>query len=214
MENNKASPQIESIKSIQPMQTIQKTRQGRWKLFAVLAVCAAPMIASYFTYYVIKPESRTNYGTILDPRLYPAPQIHGETPEAKQIEIADLKGKWLMLQVDSAVCAQACQKKQYDIRQLRTAQGKEQDRIERVWLTTDTLAIDPQLLVGIAGTHIIKVEPRILEKWLPVDAGTQIQDHIYLIDPLGNLMMRYPKNADANKIKKDLSKLLKASAIG
>jgi hypothetical protein len=191
-----------------------QTRKGRWKLFLVLAICAAPLAASYFTYYVVKPEGRTNYGTILDPRQHIAPELHGETMDAKRMEIADLNGKWIMLQVDSANCEVKCQKKQYDIRQLRAAQGKNTDRIERVWLTTDSLKIDPKLLVGIEGTHIIKTDETILGKWLPVDEGTKIQDHIYIIDPLGNLMMRFPKDADANKIKKDLSKLLKASAIG
>jgi len=47
-----------------------------------------------------------------------------------------------------------------------------------------------------------------------VEEGTTASDHIYMIDPLGNLMMRFPKDADPNKIKKDLYKLLKASAIG
>lgn len=208
----------------------QQKKRGRWWLFAVLAVCAAPMTASYITYYIIKPEGRTNYGTILDPRKYPTPvsmsqpqpqslpleevKTTDSTIDSKKMSLEALKGKWLMLQVDSAACATACQKKQYDIRQLRIAQGKSTDRVERVWLTTDSLNVDPKLLVGIDGTHIIKADPAILEKWLPVDAGTKIEDHIYLIDPLGNLMMRFPKDADANKVKKDLSKLLKASAIG
>lgn len=240
MEESRANMQANQVNQVnQEAQTNQK-KNGRWKLFAILTVCAAPLIASYITYYVIKPEGRTNYGAILDPRQFPQPAsltvVHTEqaeqeeqaeqapqvqqapqtqpTPEEKKVTLADLKGKWLMVQVDSGACATACQKKQYDMRQLRTAQGKESDRIERVWLTTDDVAVDPKLLVGIEGTHIIKADLGILEKWLPVDAGTTIQEHIYLIDPLGNLMMRYPKEADANKIKKDLSKLLKASAIG
>jgi hypothetical protein len=49
---------------------------------------------------------------------------------------------------------------------------------------------------------------------LPVEQNTTDYDHIYLIDPLGNLMMRFPKHADPNKVKKDLAKLLKASSIG
>lgn len=197
------------------MEKINKPEnKGRWKLFAILAVCASPLIASYFTYYVVKPESKTNYGSILDPRQYPMPVLNAQTPEAKAMELAELKGKWLMLQVDDGNCAQACQKKLYDIRQLRTAQGKEMERIERVWLISDEQKVDEKLMVGIAGMHLLRVNQAVLEKWLPVEAGTSIKDHIYLIDPLGNLMMRFPKDADPNKVKKDLAKLLKASAIG
>jgi hypothetical protein len=195
----------------------QKSR-GRWKLLMVLAVCAAPMVFSYLTYYVIKPEGRTNYGTILDPRNYPMPKLAGHLLGAAAtdpvIGLEAYKGKWLMLQVDSGACAEACQKRMYDIRQLRTAQGKEMDRIERVWLITDDAPIDTMLIRQHDGARMLKVDPVALKAWLPTESDTQISDHIYLIDPLGNLMMRYQKNADANKIKKDLSKLLRASAIG
>ena len=61
---------------------------------------------------------------------------------------------------------------------------------------------------------MLRVKPDVLRAWLPTDAGTTIADHIYMIDPLGNLMMRFPKDADPNKVKKDIAKLLKASSIG
>lgn len=187
---------------------------GRWKLFAVLAVCASPMIASYFTYYVIKPGAKNNYGALIDPRQYPMPTLQLQDQDGKVVELTSLKGKWLMLQIDDASCADNCQHKLLEMRQLRLAQGKGMDRIERVWLITDALPIAEQLKPGIAGTHLLRSDKSKLEKWLPTENGTTLQDHIYVVDPLGNLMMRYPKDADPNKIKKDLIKLLKASAIG
>lgn len=194
--------------------SVSAQRWGRWKLLLVVAVCAAPMIASYFTYYVIRPGAATNYGTLLDPRLYPMPRLALHDVQGKLSELSELKGKWILLQIDQAACPELCQKKLLDMRQLRVAQGKEKDRIERVWLIQDQSAIDPLLQQGIAGTHLLRVDSARLQAWLPVEQGHQLSDHLYVIDPLGNLMMRYPKNADANKIKKDLSKLLKASAIG
>lgn len=198
--------------------------KGRWKLFIVLAVCAAPMIASYLAYYVIKPEGRTNYGTILDPRLYPMPELHArllgagdanDTNNAdKQNGLMAYRGKWIMLTISSGSCDSVCQKKLYDLRQLRLAQGKEMDRIERVWAVVDEQAVDTLLLREYDGMHVLKADADALRKWLPTEDGSQISEHIYMIDPLGNLMMRFPKNADPNKIKKDISKLLRASAIG
>jgi cytochrome oxidase Cu insertion factor (SCO1/SenC/PrrC family) len=187
---------------------------GRWKLLAILFVCASPMIASYFAYYVAKPSGRTNYGDILDPRLYPMPQLESKSLNGSKLELTAFKGKWIMLQVDASACAQVCKKKLYDMRQLRIAQGKAMDRIERVWLVTDTAPIQPELIKAFDGMHILSIDVEILAKWLPSENNTKVSDHIYLIDPLGNLMMRFPKDADPNKIKKDLSKLLKASAIG
>jgi hypothetical protein len=110
---------------------------GRWKLFAIILICAAPLIASYLTYYVIKPQSRTNYGELLDPRAYPIPALGTTTLDGKPAGLDAYKGKWIMLQVNDAECGEPCRKKLYEMRQLRLTQGKEMDRIERVWLITD-----------------------------------------------------------------------------
>ncbi|MFZ6815935.1 SCO family protein [Undibacterium sp. Rencai35W] len=187
---------------------------GRWKLLLVLAVCAAPMLLSYLFYFVIKPEGRTNYGVILDPRSYPMPKLDAHLLGGESKELDAYKGKWILLQADSGECADACKKKMYDMRQLRLIQGKEMDRIERVWLITDNKPVDTVLIREYDGTRMLSVSQDKLKSWLPVDANTVISDHIYIIDPLGNLMMRFPKDADPNKVKKDIGKLLKASAIG
>lgn len=198
----------------QMAQHTRAQRQGRWRLFLVILVCAAPLLASYFTYYVIKPEGRTNYGELLDPRLYPIPELGGRSLDGKPLALDAWKGKWLMVQISGGDCEAACQKRLYDMRQLRTAQGKERDRIERVWLIDDQQPLDTLIMREYDGMQLLRVRPDLLRAWLPVTPGTTAADHIYLIDPLGNLMMRYPKDADPNKIKKDLYKLLKASAIG
>lgn len=192
----------------------KKRGEGRWKLFAVFAICALPMLASYFTYYVIKPQSRTNYGTLLDPRLYPIPPLGTAGLDGKPIALDAYKGKWIMMQVDGSDCQAACKKKMFEMRQLRLMQGKDMDRIERVWLITDDQPIETILMREYDGMRMLRAKSEALKTWLPVDQGTTITDHIYLIDPLGNLMMRFPKDADPNKVKKDLSKLLKASSIG
>lgn len=200
------------------MDNKQQTTKGRWKLLLVLAVCAAPMIFSYLSYYVIKPEGRTNYGTILDPRQYPIPDLQshrlGDTPGSAQTGLRDYAGKWLLVTISSADCDAACEKRLHDLRQLRLAQGKEMERIERVWLLTDQAPVETRLLREYDGMRVLQVDRTRLAAWLPVADNTALSEHIYVIDPLGNLMMRYPKNADPNKIKKDLSKLLRASAIG
>ena len=194
-------------------------KRGRWKLLAVMLVCAAPLIGSYFTYYVIKPTSRTNYGELLDPRLFPIPPLGITTLDGKPTGLEAFKGKWIMLQIWTSDCAKACRDKLPAMRQQRLMQGKEAERIERVWLVTDAQPLDTMLLREFDGTRMLRVQAAALAKWLPVEPGAQASDYMYLIDPLGNLMMRFPKdfNQDAeqrNKVKKDIGKLLKASAIG
>lgn len=192
----------------------KRRRSGRWKMLAVVAVCAAPMIASYFTYYVIKPESRNNYGALIDPRQYPIPDLGSSALDGGRAGLGDYKGKWIMLQVDGGDCAAACRNKLFTMRQLRLMQGKEMERIERVWLVSDKEPLDTMLMREYDGTDMLRVDAARLKAWLPAEQGTSVEDHIYLIDPLGNLMMRFPKDPDPGKMKKDISKLLRASAIG
>lgn len=196
------------------MEQNKQKSTGRWKLFAVIAVCAAPVIASYLTYYVIKPEGRTNYGALIDPRAYPIPALGTTLLDGKLVALDAYKGKWILLQVNDADCRDACKKKLYEMRQLRLMQGKEMDRIERVWLITDDKPLETIVMREYDGTHMLRAKPDAVRAWLPAEPGTTAADHLYMIDPLGNLMMRFPKDADPNKVKKDIAKLLKASRIG
>ncbi len=194
---------------------INRQSSGRWKLFAIIGVCAFPLVASYFTYYVIKPQARTNYGDFIDFVTHPIPaDLNTTTLDGKPLGLKQLEGKWIMLTVDGGACAEACSKKLYDIRQLRVAQGRERDRIERVWLITDKVPLETLLIREFDGTVMLRSQADAVAKWLPAETGATAADHIYLIDPLGRLMMRFPKDSDPNLIKKDLGKLLKASSIG
>lgn len=189
-------------------------KRGNGKLYLIIAVCAAPLLFSYLSYYVIKPGGRTNYGTLLDPRQYPMPSLNGVLQGGPAQELTAYRGKWIMLQVSSSACAPACQNGLFAMRQLRLMQGKEMDRIERVLLVPDSGPMETMLLREYDGMHILRVDAKALQAWLPADADSGIEDRLYLIDPSGNLMMRYQKNAEPAKVKKDLVKLLTASSIG
>lgn len=183
-------------------------------LIVVLLVCAAPLIASYFTYYVIKPEKRTNYGTLIDQRAHPVPALATTTVDGRPQSLGALKGKWIMLMTAPGACAAACQQQLFAMRQLRLMQGKEMERIERVWLITDRAPLDTLVMREFDGTHMLRADAATVKAWLPVDAGTGVDQHIYLIDPLGHLMMRFPADPEPHKVYTDIKKVLKASAVG
>jgi hypothetical protein len=208
----------QNITAEAPRATTAGRNRGRWKLFAVLLVCAAPLIASYFVYYVVKPTSRNNYGTLIDPRSHPIPAMASTTLDGRPETLAQYQGKWIMLKVGGGACDTACQEQLFEMRQLRVMQGKNRDRIERVWLVTDREPLDTIVMREFDGTHMLRAPGDVVRKWLPADPGTTAQEHIYLIDPLGNLMMSFPKDPDRQqarkKMNKDIGKLLKASAIG
>jgi len=194
--------------------TDQQRSLGRWKLYLVLAICASPLILSYLTYYVIQPAGRTNYGTLLDQRLYPMPKLDSVLQGGENQELTAYKGKWIMLQVSASDCQAACQNSLLNMRQLRLMQGKDMSRIERVVLIADKNPMETMLLREYDGTHFLRADAKAIAAWLPAEEGSSVQDRIYLIDPLGHLMMRYSVDADPGKMKKDITKLLKASSIG
>lgn len=192
----------------------RQQKSGRLKLLLVLAVCAFPLVGSYVTYYVIKPSGRTNYGTLIDPQAHPMPALAATTLDGQPAALEAYKGKWIMLQAAPADCPERCQKQLFAMQQLRTMQGKERERIERVWLITDAAPLETQVMREFDGTRMLRASKAALAGWLPVEAGGKPAEHIYLIDPMGNLMMRFPKDPEPAKVAKDLAKLLKASAIG
>ncbi len=195
-------------------QASKEQRSGRWKLLLIMAVCAAPLLGSYFAYYVIKPTGRTNYGALIDPRSYPIPPLGATTLDGKPTDLGAFRGKWIMLLSATANCGSPCQKTLLAMRQLRLMQGQEMERIERVWLITDGRAPAAVLMREFEGTRVLRVQGPALQAWLPVEAGGNAADRLYLIDPRGHLMMRFPKDADPAKVKNDIARLLKASAIG
>ncbi len=201
-------------------EAVQKSAQprGRAKLLLVLLICAAPIIASYYTYYFVRPSARSNYGELIEPQR-PIPQLTLRTLDGHNFDPAAFKGKWMMLIANEGDCDEACVKRLFFMRQLRVLANKDQDRIERVWLITDEAPLSTTIIRAYDGTHMLRADAAQLKAWLPpaADHGaevTEFDDHIYMVDPLGNLMMRFPKDADPAKMKKDLTKLLKASSVG
>jgi cytochrome oxidase Cu insertion factor (SCO1/SenC/PrrC family) len=167
-------------------------------------------VAAWVLYLTWRPTSFVNYGELITP--VPLAQLSVPGGDAALADLGRLKGKWVLLTVDGGACDDYCQRKLYVIRQLRLTQGKEMERIERAWLVDDDAAPSPALEQEYAGTARIAARGSAVLGALPA-AGTP-RHHVYLIDPLGNVMLRYPRDADPNRMKKDLARLLRASRIG
>ena len=190
-----------------------RDKWARWKMMGVLLVCAAPVLASYFTYYVVRPEGRRNYGELVDPQR-PLPEMQVSTLDGKAVALRSLKGQWLLVSIGSAACDKACEQRLYFQRQLREALGKEKDRLDWIWLINDAAAVDSRLLPALATSTVLRAPADGLAQWLVPAAGQRLEDHLYVVDPLGNWMMRFPANMDAaaaSKAKRDLDRLLRAS---
>ena len=186
---------------------------GRLKLAMVVLVCAAPVIASYLAYYVFPPASRTNFGTLIEPQR-PVPELKLVDGSGRPYRIAALLGQWVLLHVDGGACDPACTAKLFALRQQRTMTGKERDRLDRVWLVTDAAPVPAGLLADYEGTIVARADRAELEALMPVEPGRRLEDYLWVIDPMGNLMMRFPADGEPSRIRKDISRLLRASRVG
>lgn len=191
-----------------------RTRSGRWKMVLLFLVCAAPVIASYFTYYVIRPDGRRNFGTLIDPQRS-LPDVVATTLEGKPFNLTELKGQWLLVSVAPAACDTICARHLFLQRQLREGLGKDKDRLDWVWLISDRASVPDALQPALKEATVLRVPSDQLAQWLQPQAEHALPDHLYLVDPLGNWMMRFPPFLDADhasKAKRDLGRLLRASS--
>ena len=201
---------------------LRRTERGRWLLIAVLLVCAAPVVASYFTYFVLRPQARTNYSELILPvRPLPASLPLVDLGN-KAVAPLSLRGQWLIVVVAGGACDARCEGHLWLQRQLHEALGAEKERVDKLWLIDDGAAPRPETLAAAAATAgargvfapttVLLADRSALGQWLAPAPGHALEDHLYVVDPRGDWMMRVPVDADPSRLKRDIDKLLRASA--
>ena len=195
-----------------------RTRRGRIQMLLLLLACASPVLASYFAYYVIKPEGgKTNFGTL----VYPAQEFNAAWLDAP------LQGKWTLLVARPAgechIKDEKCIEALFLMRQTRVAMGRESGRLQLIWVNTDGKPVDPEVLKiydeKTAGLKVLTLpsDPKQradFEAWLNQEGVGQ---DIQLIDPSPAKMMYFPVTnspKEFSSMKKDLEKLLKLNHKG
>ena len=185
-------------------------KKNRRTLILLFVLLCAPIIASYTLYFFgVRPGATVNYGELL--QVKPLAGTALNQADQTIFRIRQLRGKWVMAMVDSGKCDEQCQKKLYYMRQVRLTQHKEKDRVERLWLIDDGEVPAPEIVKDFDGVLLINAKDSDLLSEIP--ATVSHRDHIYLIDPIGNLMMRFPKNPDPAQMAKDIKRLLKVSQL-
>jgi hypothetical protein len=183
------------------------TLSPRAKLVLLAAFFMAPMVASFIAYRYVKPEPTANYGELLKPTLVPSTMMVGTSHEP--FIFGQLSGKWILVTSDTGACPASCAQKLVTMRQVRLAVGRNASRVERV-LVVDDGRIAPDLAQAFPGMVAATLPAG---QAMPVGAGND-RDHIYLVDPHGNVIMRWPAKADGPRMIRDLDRLLRASQIG
>jgi hypothetical protein len=188
-------------------------RKGRRTLLLLAAVFLGPMavaVVLYFTGYQWRPKGTTEHGVLYQPPR-PLPELRMALP-GEQRESTALRGKWTLLYIGPGDCAADCREALLVMRQVRRALGRDLDRVQRLYLVTGGVA-DAQFLgtehpgIGIVTDSVaVQAVSRIID-------GVQSGD-VFLADPLGNLVMRYPVGTGMQGMHADLERLLKVSTIG
>lgn len=184
-------------------------RRDKITLAVLALVCVVPVAVSYLAFFVWQPEGRMNYGELIRPEPLPDATLAGI--DGQPLDGRDaLRGYWTLVYVGPAVCGEACEEALYAMRQSRIAQRREMSRVERLWLVSDGGTPDARILSAHDSLRVVRAAPAWLDK-LP-DASLGV--HVYLVDPLGNVMMRFPGHPDVALVIRDLQRLLKFSGVG
>ncbi|OQW94396.1 MAG: hypothetical protein BWK79_06055 [Beggiatoa sp. IS2] len=193
----------------------------RLLLIFIAALFFVPLIISFTLFQQgWRPIGQTNYGTLINPAqsLTHLSTLTFETVTDKQpFPLSNLWGKWTLITVVQEDCVEACQDTLYKMRQVRLALNQNTTRVRRVLLVNDPnrLTKPDEIATVYAGTLLLSGQPAFstLTKVL-YDSTTDTPYKIYVVDPLGNLMMFYPSDANPSKMLKDLERLLRLSTVG
>ena len=201
-----------------------RTRRGRWQMLAVLLICVAPVVASYLAFFGFRPQSLTNYSElILPPRPLP-PQLPLHRLGGAPVAASSLRDQWLLVVVSGGACDAACEQHLWLQRQLHETLGAEKDRVDKVWLIDDGVEPRAETLRAIGASagdapdkslspaSVFRVDKSALAAWLEPARGHALEEHFYIVDPHGDWMMRAPADVDASRLRRDVDKLLRASA--
>lgn len=192
--------------------TEAKPGSGRRTLLLVLALFVLPVLVAAGMYvFGWRPEKTMNHGTLIRPPLaLPDRGLSGT--DGKPIAIEELRGKWLLLLAGSGPCDETCRGRLQQMRNVQVALNKDRDRIRRAWINPGAGA-DPALAELRRALPDLLVAQPAGDAWTAI-FGSAPGHRLYLADPMGNVMMRYPDDADPQGVRKDLERLLKYSWIG
>jgi hypothetical protein len=212
----------------------QQLRRRNLRTLAALAgAFGLPLVLAFFTYYATgwRPTARVNHGRLIVPaRPLPAlalPRVSldaasgaasaapgAATPAAAAGTVSPFRTRWSLVYVGDGACDRSCRDALYVMRQTRLSLNNDMTRIERVFLAVPDCC-DREFLArehpGLLVVNAAGPEAAALVREFP---AADREHTLYVVDPLGNLMMSYDARQDPRGLLEDLKKLLRLSQIG
>ncbi|PHY06276.1 MAG: hypothetical protein CK528_10150 [Alcaligenaceae bacterium] len=205
--------------------TPPRTR-SRTPLVLIILLSLAPVLAAVLVYFnpQWRPDGSVAYGTLIEPqRPIPArAALEATTLDGQPFDVETLRGKWLLVAADGGDCQDACARKLFILRNSHASQGKNVERLARVWFITDDAPVPAKVLDAYKGTVMLRIKPEQLKAFLIAEtaapnvttAASALAEPMWIIDPHANLILQYPANAEPEKVRGDISKLVRNSRIG
>ena len=197
-------------------------RRKSLPLLILAAVFVLPLLAALVVFKIMDPSAirTTNYGTLVHPPR-PLEQFQLRLAAGSPFTLDDMRGKWTLVYLLPAACDEHCQASVHKMRQVRWAQGEEMQRVQRLLVVMDASYLNALAAVQseYPGMFVVtggEAETAQVAGQFTIPDGTPAADsgHIFIVDPIGNIMMTYPPDADPKGMIKDLERLLKFSQVG
>ncbi len=198
-----------------------QVKRARRTLVLLFIVFALPVVIAYALYFSgWRPEGSGNYGQLVQPPR-PLPDLTLTTLDSSTIRLEALRGKWSLVIFAAAECLKPCEANLDKMQRVVLAQGENAERVRPVFVVTDARARDwlHYAIKDYPGTLVLTGPPpavRALSAHFALAPGAAPEglNRLYLVDPIGNFMMSWPADADANRVRKDLARLLRVSQVG
>jgi len=196
-------------------------RRSRIKLIGVLLIFAGPLFLAFVWLQMVKSGAvvaTSTHGELISPAR-PLSAFELQDVDGKAFGPDQLNSVWTLLYFTRGQCSERCETNLYHMRQVRLSLNKNMTRVQRVAVVSGSSDISSELLTEHPGLTAVSGSASAVQAFatqfeqaessLPV-----IKDAIYLVDPLGNLMMRFPPDLNPKSMLEDLKHLLKVSRIG
>lgn len=193
-----------------------KVRRGRIQFLLLALLFIGPLAIAWVLYFgggAWKPAGTTNHGILIEPpALLPEVRIAESGPDGSD---GDLRGRWTMLYLDGGACGDRCLAALDLSARVRLALGRRLARVQRAYIAEgpEPLPVLPEGQSDLMMAHASRPDLAPLLEALPADLPRDGSE-ILLVDPLGNLMMRFPLTEDPKGMLGDIKKLLRVSRIG
>lgn len=177
--------------------------RGRLQLLLILAMVIGPMVLASlmykFQFWV--PEGRSYHG-----------QLIGNGQSREQLGVQSAETRWQLLVTSPQDCSHECQQLVYLARQVQIGLSRDASRASHALASATALAPD-------YSARLARHYPRLERLDLDLARYRALTDglegaHLWIVDPHGNLVLRYDATVDGKALLNDLRQLLKLSNIG